>query len=470
MEKLTENNIKHATLSFLKSYYRFRPRSGDTEASIDMRGKGGIIADGFLSFPQEDGQPFLATFEATSNLSRDEIVYKVQKDILFWDSVAVACMGTAAWFIYSYIENIYTVKEVGVWTTVGVNWLFMLGLYFLYRILFSRLRRYRYIYAVEQFKRYHADEQWVAIGEDIFNDAENKYLEELRKQCIRNGFGLIIVDKYKVPQLSITPSRNELFENKRKMIQFFNLEDLSKRLNETNYSSTWKKLQDQIAKLFGAAQANSLDRFRKDFYGQMFLSGISLALIFGILYREMKDPLIVYADEEKYEEEIIANQSATKKKETSSYLLDTLALRKFEKNSKPYLEFERYVPPRQNEEEARPTEVVFYNKGKISATYACERFYNFEKQKYIIAYQQYPDLEAASRSIAELDKIGVEAHCFWLGCFFQRENDYLVYLNVWYNSRWEARADSRDFEAFLEKKNKMKELDIRTIYPISDEE
>mgnify|MGYP007059414263 FL=1 len=188
MENLTENNIKRAALSFLKSYYRYRPRAGDTQSSIDMRGEGGIIADGFLSFQKEDGQNFLATFEATSYNTKNEVIYKVERDLLFLDSFTFALLGTAAFFTYAYIKDILTVKEIGLWATVGINLGLAVALFLFYRIIFSPWNRYRYIYAVEQFKKYHADEQWIALGEDVFANPEDPFLEELRKQCIQNGF------------------------------------------------------------------------------------------------------------------------------------------------------------------------------------------------------------------------------------------------------------------------------------------
>ena len=63
--EITESDVKKVTLRFLKHYYRFRPRSRDAFISADMRGMGGIVADGYLGFPQDDGQLFIATFEAT---------------------------------------------------------------------------------------------------------------------------------------------------------------------------------------------------------------------------------------------------------------------------------------------------------------------------------------------------------------------------------------------------------------------
>ena len=54
--------------------------------------------------------------------------------------------------------------------------------------------RYRSIFAIEQFKQYYADEQWVAIGKDTFSEEEDHFFQELKKQCVYNGFGLLSMD------------------------------------------------------------------------------------------------------------------------------------------------------------------------------------------------------------------------------------------------------------------------------------
>lgn len=470
MEKLTENNIKHATLSFLKGYYRFRPRTGDTEATIDMRGKGGIIADGFLSFPLEDGSSFLATFEATSYSSKEEVVYKVQRGRLLWDSLALAFLCTAAWFAYTYSKHINTVKDLGIWMTIGLLWLMILGIVLAYQLLFSWLRRYRYIYAVEQFKKYHADEQWVSIGEDIFNDSENRYLKELRNQCIYNGFGLIIVDKNGQPQLSITPSRKELFASKRSMIQFFDLQDLTKRIGDNTYLDNLKVVQDQGLKLLGNTDFESLERFRKTYQSQMILCGISLAIISGIFYKELNDPVMIYMDQEVYEEEILKPRLTKQTRESNSYLLDSVAIRSFDKDAEPYLDVAPKTGPNPYEKEETPAGIIIFSKGKQAVSYDCERFYNFKKKKYLIEFGKFSSLEAAAKQVKELDKIDLEAHCLWMGCFSDVNFDYIVFINLWYNSKWEARADARDLELKLEEENLERTLSVRTIEPFDTEE
>ena len=76
---ITEDQIKKAALRFLKAYYRFRPRLDKTRTSIDLKSKDGIIADGYLTFPQEDGHSFVATIAAGSKYTRKEVYFNRQK-------------------------------------------------------------------------------------------------------------------------------------------------------------------------------------------------------------------------------------------------------------------------------------------------------------------------------------------------------------------------------------------------------
>ena len=176
MASLDEHDITQITLRFLKSHYRQRQREGATMLSSDLRGAGGIIADGFLSFRQMEGEDFRATVEATSRASQDEVLFKLRRSLLRWDSAAAAAAVLATTFSVLYVEHLLPLKQYPL-----VAWGALLIVAFIltspvFYLVLSPLRRYRYIYAVEQFKQYYADEQWVAIAEDVFpNYHDDRY-------------------------------------------------------------------------------------------------------------------------------------------------------------------------------------------------------------------------------------------------------------------------------------------------------
>ena len=52
----------------MKTYYKFRPRRGETVISYDRMHASGVIVDGHLEFPKEDGAPFVATLVDVTGL------------------------------------------------------------------------------------------------------------------------------------------------------------------------------------------------------------------------------------------------------------------------------------------------------------------------------------------------------------------------------------------------------------------
>ena len=283
MSNLSEHDIKRSTLRFLKGYYKNRPRKGETDASMDMRGEGGIIADGFLSFETEKGDQFISTFEATSAGTSDEVRFKVQSLRLFWDAFATASLIAGIWLGWNYYSNERFLDIKGYTWTVKVI-ISVVGIVFFFLLVALRRRkRYRYIYAVEQFKQYHANEQWISIGEDVFVDNQDRYLNELKDQCIRNGFGLIKVNKVKeedVPHLIVTPSRQGTFNKQRRSVQFLPLEEMGKRLGEVNYQKWlgWMDLRQWA--IFKSSKG--ISRFYSSNSIQISIAGLSWLLIFGI--------------------------------------------------------------------------------------------------------------------------------------------------------------------------------------------
>ena len=107
MSSLSENAIKHIALGYLKSFYRLRNRAENTGTltGLDMRGANDIIADGFLHYTQEDGQVFSATFEASSQATRDEIRYRPRLWHVFWDGMVFTCFLLPTFLAVAHITG-----------------------------------------------------------------------------------------------------------------------------------------------------------------------------------------------------------------------------------------------------------------------------------------------------------------------------------------------------------------------------
>lgn len=442
MNRLSENNIKRVSLSFLKSYYRYRPRTGKTTLQLNMRGAGGIIVDGYLSFPQEEGPDFIATVESTSYMTRDEVRYQLHHSRITWDGVAVSLLVLAVALGTAHVTQLISIPVMGGWL------LWLLGLAFTaflltmaYRLLFRGWRRYRYIYAVEQFKRYHADEQWIAIGEDVFPSSEDPYFRELREQCIFNGFGLIVVDQDLRCKVHITPSRTDLFSRRREAIEFFSLDELTRRLEQTVQKTGLRSRLGRFLPVSGRPAAGELQRYRPQHTHQLLVSLIAGLLIGAIFFLEMEEEPVRVVDEATYQEQVTRRQQSTAE-EPEGYLLDSAALRPFEQETESYLESEAPAPAAAEPPKAgdRPGLIVYEARNRFFE-YDCERLYAGVQPGFVIAVEIFDSPGPLKQLIGRFQQKGLDAMGLWLGCFDGGEDDYVLFLAQLYATRAEAAAD-----------------------------
>jgi hypothetical protein len=465
MAHVSENSIKKVALGFLKTYYRFRPRASETRASINMRTQGGIIADGIFSFQKENGQTFLATFEATSYETREEVFYQLQNTLLWWDSIAVSSILTAFLFSFSQRYEAYTPHQIGLFSLLLVVGLSLIAFTLLYRLLFGWLRKYRYVYAIEQFKHYHADEQWIAIADDVFQlPLELDFLEELKNQCVINGFGLISVDRELQPHLLITPSREELFKGQRKITRFF--DESSRRIGLTNsrVTSWWKKLIDGLGLgSHSVSDSTSLLRFQRSYFHQVILCLIAFGVLAGVFYKQWQDKPFEYVDEKLYEQQMDSISRTLHpdiSMETTLDKFDTTDYRQLE----PVEEVIGAANDRDELTGAAPSQddypantaagEIYVSRGTEEMTsYNCERFYNFRGTVYLVQENTYALLGDAQQRLDLFVQKGIPAGLIWLGCFSATEDDYVIYYDLWYDSREEAKRNMNRFRNLLKKHN-----------------
>jgi len=294
LKHLSEDIIKKAGIRFLKDHYKFRPRTGNTVTSFDQETKDGIITDGLFTFITEDGTPFLATLEATSHESKEEVLFSRQKTLLDLDSAICAAFLAVLFFSLSHHYDWITVNKDG-W---GMIMICLLGIlssgYLISKYLIKGLQRYRYIYAIEQFKKYHADEQWIAIADDVFEEKTANHLKELKRQCVRNGFGLISVNLEEEAHILITPSRQEVFGKARASKNFQNRDEYLQHSKTERMKSMWNKT---ISKVSGKRTDSSVFRYQRSFKSQILLGLVAFMVLAGIFYKEAQEAPIAYVNE-----------------------------------------------------------------------------------------------------------------------------------------------------------------------------
>lgn len=219
---LSEDEVKRRFVPFLRDFYknRYEPMSNSVQVELDNVSKEGWVADGKITFRKSDGSPFVCTYEATSRDKADEVKFKRNHLYFHWDCAAFGAVCAALAYVFLYETNFKWLVEsklIGnIGTLIGIGIIGFLSWYFVMR----NWRKYRYIYAIQQFKQYFADEQWVAIAEDVFPSPNDPYLLELRNQCVYNGIGLAIVPQEGLVRKVIDPSRLGIFGKDRKLTQW----------------------------------------------------------------------------------------------------------------------------------------------------------------------------------------------------------------------------------------------------------
>ncbi len=439
-EPLSEDDIKHVALSCLRSFYKYYPRAGSTEVRLNQRAEGDIIADGYLSFTQEDGSSFTATFEATSLAKRKEVLFRLQKELLVLDSIAVASfLGMLAMVWEHLFANNYWVPRYGWYASVLITLAGLFLLAFFFFLILRVRRRYRYIYAIEQFKRYHANHQWIAVAERIFPDKEDKYYQELRHQCVYNGVGLIIVNEKGEPHIKAAPAQVDLFRERRKLLQFISTEEWSKRMRLDRERP--KGLMKYLPKspISFDPDKLKLTRFRR-FYGyQVFIALVSLVILFAVLFREYeKEKNFTVVDREVHREEMA---------ELRLYPYPFLGPDTIDILDTPYVRsipFDRKAQPYDldNSDFLQPGLIILSDEG-LFEEYACETIHDLYLTKYALNAGTYSSLDRAKEVTRRLNRRGVTASVLWKGCFDQG-NDYLVFLGQLYLDREQALTDLQE--------------------------
>lgn len=219
---LTEDVVKQRFVPFLKEFYRnrYEPVADSIQVNFDNVGTGSLVADIQMTFRKNDGSPFTCTCEATSRDKAGEVKFSLNLVYFLWDCAAFGAMCTAAAYVYFYATQFKWLFDLHPTGNLG----FILGVamigFFMWYFTMQGWRKYRYIYAVEQFKRYQADDQWVAIAEDVFPSPNDPYMLELKSQCVYQGFGLAVVPAEGAVRILNAPSRIGIFGKDRKMVDW----------------------------------------------------------------------------------------------------------------------------------------------------------------------------------------------------------------------------------------------------------
>ena len=219
----TEQNIRKLAIAFLRRHYKLRPRSGTSGTRVQARQHyyEGVVIDARLAYQKPDLSWFTATVEATSVDRAQEVLYRVNYFRVGAHALLLTLTLLTAFLALTQVQGESLWQRFGRPRVYGVLLYAFLLTLAVAGVLLSRLRGYRYIYAVAQFKRFYANAQWIAYDRRIFTDRPERYYRELQRQCMRYGFGLMEVGDERVVRWIIEPSHIDQFGGRRARLPFW---------------------------------------------------------------------------------------------------------------------------------------------------------------------------------------------------------------------------------------------------------
>ena len=216
--RITEQDIRRLAIGRLRLYYKLRPRrEWDGIEIVDKAHYyNNITIDARLTYVEPDGQRFIATVEASSLDKRAEVDFRLNYFRWLMESFVLALFLFGAGLLIAYFGDVNALHHDmigGVWSLLFIAFLLLWGSAAFFLSIFNR--RYRYIYAIEQFKQFYANDQWIAISSDIYPTHRGMRWRELQHQCMRYGFGLMQVEEDRKVRILIAPKRGDFFEGSR---------------------------------------------------------------------------------------------------------------------------------------------------------------------------------------------------------------------------------------------------------------
>jgi hypothetical protein len=191
MPRLTEKYVQKAALRRLTTQYEQRHNIevvvSETEVGVKNVSKLGCgRADGLIVAKLSDGAIYTVSLEAKSSKTSFNITPSYRDERWLFHAVLAGVVGLILAGIIGWPS--------GNWFWM---WVFPLIVFIVISLVFLLITYdfsyYRPIDVISQIKRYPANEQWIAISTDVYNQLSGEEQSSLRTDCQRQGIGLIRV-------------------------------------------------------------------------------------------------------------------------------------------------------------------------------------------------------------------------------------------------------------------------------------
>lgn len=428
MGPINEARIIEIVFLFLRERYKYYPlRSGNIQFNRNLKGYGKVTVDGTITFPRNGETHFLASIEATDYGKREELWFRFSWELALWDAVAISSGFLCALFTWMHLSSHLGLFKGNFWLLGLVGLILLASLSYLTFLSIRPLKRYRYIYAIEQFRRYAANEQWVAFAWDVFPSGNTPVFLELREQCVLNGLGMLEILRDGKVKMHLSPAREGIPGiQKRPILQLFLEKKWIENLSSERFGKTL--LRGSVAflnRLTNKTKIYDLLRFERPVTVQacIILASITLTLI--LMWREYGQRPVIFEQEKRYERKMLAKKQeleASLEDFVFPVMLDTAAVFKFDKNAKPYL---RLIPDSLPDWQNGSRGWIILEGGQIKSI-PCDKVYSQLQGRYLVSAGMFFDLEYLKATMLRLRSSGILVQAVWGACFFERKNYYIL--------------------------------------------
>jgi len=463
---LDEDHIREVGLVFLSRFYAKRQAEGQRMLTSGQQVSGEIVTDAYLKYMAADGREYHVVLEATSRDTRNEVLYQPLMSKRSWDAILVSSWVTAISVALS-VEAGWIHWELGggifFW---AVSIALFLSLFLFIRFISRHRYRYRYIYAIEQFKAYSSDNQWIAIGADVFPNQYDPAYQELRRQCIATGVGLLIVYPNDKVNLVAAAARSGKVMSESRPSNFLEASGRWLRSGE-------RLLLPVVARTLpgrSLSYTKGLMRFRPKHGKQVFLSLVAFMLL-GITmtrFYQQKPQRVVNAYQwRRSVEKTLLNPT----EEPGNFIVDTPFLESYSQEVGKYMFWfdslqaayrntrlpDGYSPSVPSGRENAYLMAVLPD---IISAYPCDRIQEFTPDRFALVQSIASSYSEARVRMLDFLRKGVELQAVRMSCLPGGQDRYLVFWQSGFLSPESAKQALEDYKGLQESKPQLPDLRI----------
>lgn len=206
MSKNPEDSLNKIGLSFLEAHYKHRPKADEKISMAANLTCNKILVNGVLNFKEKNGHDFFAIFRIIDSGTSKYQIFDVDRVRLLVHGFMITSFLTAtiSWFATLIID----ISNIPLFLII----LFcpILLIYYLGGLYLGYYTNLKYM---DDLKKCHANEKWIALSDRSLYEFHQQEFELLERQCIEQGLGIFSISyqddsKLLVPPLNLKKQKN----------------------------------------------------------------------------------------------------------------------------------------------------------------------------------------------------------------------------------------------------------------------